>query len=102
MTRQDIFKTAHRLAKEIIAEENIKVYSKALKRGLKLAWNRFNQIKQVQNLPTWLKEQIKPKLFTENMDVIELLQPLSYKSWKVGVHGMQMFFSDEIINEARF
>lgn len=96
MTKSEIFKAAHKIANEIQGDLNIKSYRKAFSLALRKVWLRFSQINKVKNLPSWLKEKIKPSLYTENMDVIELLKPLSWKSWKVGM-GVQMMFSPDLV-----
>lgn len=112
MTKSEIFRAAHSLAREIQADENIKFYSKALSRGLKIVWKTYIQIKRAKEAPKHIKKYILTHVIDSNLaikysenliinkcvyDFAVRISKYAYKSWKANGY-IQMFFSAQVLN----
>lgn len=109
MTRKEVFTKAHKLAKEIIGEENLKFYSEGLSKALKIVWSVYKQEKEAKKgVSKEAKELLIKKgnsPFIEYMEgfkinetvkaIADELDKFTYKSWKAN-GGIQMFFSKRV------
>jgi hypothetical protein len=100
---ENFMKTAHEIARELQASENIKRYHKALSQAMKILYHNIKLENEVKSLPSGLKSFIINNLnagnsvHVENDVVFKKLKPFSYKNWPTN-KGHVMFFSNNILN----
>lgn len=104
MTRSEIFKAAHRLAKEIRFDNPLRKYKRAFKEGLNIVYHNLRLLKEVKTLSTTQKGIILGSkgslvLFNtlENKSLLSKIEKFAYKSWQA-YENHQLFFSDEMLN----